>query len=158
METSVWPAIPARPPGFNGATAKQLWKHAVRTRLQGGGGKLQWGHSQTAVETRARMKQLVGATALQWGHSQTAVETVSAPGPHPRQSGFNGATAKQLWKHSSRDRAATRCSRFNGATAKQLWKLVTLGVLVWQTIRFNGATAKQLWKLDLADAIRQKSE
>ena len=84
---------------------------------------LQWGHSQTAVETRKHLQRgcgrgacFNGATAkqlwklvapepepsddllLQWGHSQTAVETSYGISLDPRSVGFNGATAKQLWK------------------------------------------------------------
>ena len=61
---------------FNGATAKQLWKphrgevDAVLIR-----GQLQWGHSQTAVETRFLSGHGASHLPLQWGHSQTAVET-----------------------------------------------------------------------------------
>ena len=61
--------------GFNGATAKQLWKH-------------------TAKELARRFP-----IKLQWGHSQTAVETTPRPYTTPRPgTSFNGATAKQLWK------------------------------------------------------------
>ena len=38
-------------------------------------------------------------TLLQWGHSQTAVETSCSRAAAARANpGFNGATAKQLWK------------------------------------------------------------
>ena len=83
---------------FNGATAKQLWKlrnsflynpeqkasmgpqpnscgnsqlyRSVRPMT-----RLQWGHSQTAVETIPPLSDEVIILKLQWGHSQTAVET-----------------------------------------------------------------------------------
>ena len=62
---------------------------------------------------------------LQWGHSQTAVETPVLKLLPERDIRFNGATAKQLWKLTvSAVRPALTTSGFNGATAKQLWKRV----------------------------------
>ena len=158
--------------GFNGATAKQLWKHdfqgeknAEQNCFNGATAKqlwkrgqlrncrvilwLQWGHSQTAVETRSASASaiilnhsasmgpqpnscgnaLIGAAIgaasekLQWGHSQTAVETNRDTFHGGNGISFNGATAKQLWKHECPIRSVPRHVRFNGATAKQLWKL-----------------------------------
>ena len=156
---------------FNGATANQLWKltrearriepttpasmgpqpnscgnHLGRAWLFGGR-MLQWGHSQTAVETRKSRSPHSALQRLQWGHSQTAVETDqesklivwgarASMGPQPNSCGnaymtlvpsssvpgFNGATAKQLWKPIAEMELGRRSSRFNGATAKQLWK------------------------------------
>ena len=132
---------------FNGATAKQLWKPAyVETlrpitdasmgpqpnscgnTLAARAGRaspwLQWGHSQTAVETDCEGSQsLAGPSALQWGHSQTAVETrpshleqdifhLASMGPQPNSCGNMPRPVNRI--------AAP--SRFNGATAKQLWK------------------------------------
>ena len=39
------------------------------------GRELQWGHSQTAVETSCDGLACPHTDWLQWGHSQTAVET-----------------------------------------------------------------------------------
>ena len=107
---------------FNGATAKQLWKRrpgraSPRDRTASMGpqpnscgngqwsvaagvviGRLQWGHSQTAVETSGPMYRLWGRAELQWGHSQTAVETALSQAKRQSTERFNGATAKQLWK------------------------------------------------------------
>ena len=109
---------------------------------------LQWGHSQTAVETgrfdivRWQNVRFNGATAkqlwklgldaladprirLQWGHSQTAVETTCGLRP------WKGGCWLQ-WGHSQTaveteyvERDALTRMRFNGATAKQLWKPVS---------------------------------
>ena len=133
--------------GFNGATAKQLWKRGIDGGVDQESVELQWGHSQTAVETRSGVSVEGVGKQLQWGHSQTAVETSASVGCRDWYfSRFNGATAKQLWKplygpRSPRVRQAsmgpqpnscgnTPCApacraaaeSFNGATAKQLWK------------------------------------
>ena len=171
--------IPARPchchlVGFNGATAKQLWKHADRHRssviefaasmgpqpnscgnpterrsLSLHSKPLQWGHSQTAVETwYLPLHQARSFWWLQWGHSQTAVETrIEFRHVDDVSEGFNGATAKQLWKQPKHARAKmTPPLRFNGATAKQLWKRARSRTRRQDDMSFNGATAKQLWK------------
>ena len=87
---------------FNGATAKQLWKPGTSCRHSSSPCGLQWGHSQTAVETcNPQFGGLLQDVAsmgpqpnscgnpqrhdlgirlvsrLQWGHSQTAVETIA---------------------------------------------------------------------------------
>ena len=62
-------------PSFNGATAKQLWKRVYDARPFEFGSGLQWGHSQTAVETDRGNGAWTSLKSLQWGHSQTAVET-----------------------------------------------------------------------------------
>ena len=86
---------------------------------------LQWGHSQTAVETEQVYVTNELYAELQWGHSQTAVETnIQSRLDRPPSGGFNGATAKQLWKRSNSPKLnLTAWPSFNGATAKQLWKL-----------------------------------
>ena len=89
----------ARIVGFNGATAKQLWKHIRHIR-----GRLGWNgfNGATAKQLWKRgcpLREATGGGRLQWGHSQTAVETPRPVLPLPPQtSRFNGATAKQLWK------------------------------------------------------------
>ena len=107
---------------------------------------------------------------LQWGHSQTAVETVLVLPENVQSGGFNGATAKQLWKPAVVALGRSDDLGFNGATAKQLWKHVrrprqgrrrpsaSMGPQPNScgncasastadcTGSFNGATAKQLWK------------
>ena len=45
---------------------------------------LQWGHSQTAVETCALVGSIGKGLGLQWGHSQTAVETKELFGSLPK--------------------------------------------------------------------------
>ena len=42
--------------------------------------------------------ELTGSPLLQWGHSQTAVETGVLVQKDRTPGRFNGATAKQLWK------------------------------------------------------------
>ena len=98
VETQYRPPPKQPPASFNGATAKQLWKpgqhsaganaaHASMGPQPNSCGNtampatraelvtLQWGHSQTAVETNLAGWCRAPSRRLQWGHSQTAVET-----------------------------------------------------------------------------------
>ena len=112
-----WPRSRSR--CFNGATAKQLWKHPKTAEVARETAWLQWGHSQTAVETRdpntyslldtgvasmgpqpnscgnqeRHAKAARQRVTLQWGHSQTAVETTASP---PDVRGGSGLQ----WGHS----------------------------------------------------------
>ena len=160
------------------------------------GATLQWGHSQTAVETCPHGQGFRSGIRLQWGHSQTAVETFfggglrretirASMGPQPNscgngrtkgkywsaKTGFNGATAKQLWKpengnvRRNRLQAASMGPQPNscGNTATARGRLNSfalqwghsqtavetepLPTLLHEILEgFNGATAKQLWK------------
>ena len=140
------PRPPGQLSGFNGATAKQLWERPLNITPCRCQDSLQWGHSQTAVETSQSRCSVCSISSLQWGHSQTAVETYylgpgrereccASMGPQPNScgnpeiaafafnsGGFNGATAKQLWKPCRSTRDGSWWRGFNGATAKQLWK------------------------------------
>ena len=166
---------------FNGATAKQLWKHDSASEVTTVADGLQWGHSQTAVETSWNWRKHIGSWSLQWGHSQTAVETrrflrYSFHGLDC----FNGATAKQLWKQAD---AKSGCGRLSSASMgpqpNSCGNRPTCGCSrpvrasmgpqpnscgngsthlrrLRHRFRFNGATAKQLWKpVSLALALRR---
>ena len=115
--------------------------------------RLQWGHSQTAVETvELTEAQLDSLAELQWGHSQTAVETaIVVDGPITPPS-FNGATAKQLWKRSvSRVLCPGQYTASMGPQPNSCGNQLNGNILFDTSVCFNGATAKQLWKRTFAD-------
>ncbi len=86
---------------FNGATAFQPWRLANKV-APAGGNALQWGHGFSAVETAMATLALNAMSMLQWGHGFSAVETPRLYSLSFRSQGFNGATAFQPWRRSSR--------------------------------------------------------
>ena len=87
------------PSGFNGATAKQLWKRSLSLPTGGCRLRASMGPQPNSCGNASSHSSCVMLGRLQWGHSQTAVETSFLFTASPRRrAGFNGATAKQLWK------------------------------------------------------------
>ena len=82
------PETPAPPPQlrFNGATAKQLWKRPLGRQPVARTSRLQWGHSQTAVETNDILVEPVKIH-------------VASMGPQPNSCGNTTIPAAQDGRH-----------------------------------------------------------
>ena len=146
-----------------------LETHGVRTPR-----RLQFGHSQKAVENQTHAMLVFVGDWLQVGHSQKAVENKpSATTTNRLTTSFNSATAKRPWRTRRTSRPWDVRDCFNSATAKRPWR--TWRCLLFKRLRkslqfghsqkaventgrccepfsrrcsFNSATAKRPWRTE----------
>ena len=168
---------------FNGATAMEPWKSDQIALTQSelataSMGPRRWSRGRASASRESRI-----ALLLQWGHGDGAVEEVRPlrTVASTRHS-FNGATAMEPWKSSSRRLVAGRWASMGprrwsrGRAASVRIRIASDAVLQWghgdgaveerrrsgdpdsAHRRFNGATAMEPWKSQTRSPVTHRGE